>query len=216
MIKLNFDEINSISFADKLLQENINYDYAGYFGEMDLPDKEIQKRISFAEKFEDTMLFIFALYLLMRQYKQMNEKYLVVQLQNKYSEIASEYMTLDKHTKDYIEEFSQETINVTKRHKDEYFTSKDRAVILSENEANTTLNYSQYKDALKSGYKKKMWMSERDNRVRTTHREVNGIEIPIERAFLVGDSLLKFPKDTSLGASSEEIIGCRCTVKYLK
>lgn len=215
---MKFDELNILyDYEDLLDISNQEYDYADYFDTMDLSDKEKQKRISFAEKFEDTMLFIFAFYLIMRQYGHMNEKYIISQLQSKYSEIASEHMTVDKHMNDYIEDFSQETIDVTKRHDgEEYFTSRERAILLAENEANTSLNYGQYMDALKKGYKKKIWVSERDSRVRVTHKEVDGVEIPIDRPFLVGDSLMKFPKDTSMGASSEEIVACRCTVKYLK
>lgn len=57
---------------------------------------------------------------------------------------------------DYIEEFSKETIDVTKRHnKEEYFTSKERTILLAQNEANTSLNYGQYADVLKKGYKKR-------------------------------------------------------------
>lgn len=218
MSRLSFDELSAIDLAESLTEEYItDSGYERYFGEMDLPEEEIQKRISFAERFEDTMLFIFALYLIMRQYGYMNEKYIISQLRSKYSEIVSEHMKIDKHMKDYIKDFSQETIEVTKRHDDEkYFTSKERAILLAENEANTSLNYGQYADALKKGYKKKIWISERDSRVRVTHREVDGVEIPIDRSFLVGDSLMNFPKDTSMGASSEEIIACRCTVKYLK
>lgn len=218
MSRLSFDELNAIDLAESLTEEYItDSDYERYFGEMDLSDEEKQKRISFAEKLEDAMLFIFALYLIMRKYGHMNEKYIISQLREKYSEIVSEHMTLDKHMNGYIEEFSKETIYVTKRHnKEEYFTSKGRAILLAENEANTSLNYGQYVDALKKGYKKKIWISERDSRVRVTHREVDGVEIPIDRSFLVGDSLMKFPKDTSMGASTTEIAGCRCTVKYLK
>lgn len=215
---MKFDELNKLYEYEELSDiSNQEYDYANYFGEMDLPEEEIQKRISFAERFEDTVLFIFALYLIMRQYGYMNEKYIISQLQSKYSEIVSEHMKIDKHMKDYIKDFSQETIEVTKRHDGEkYFTSKERAILIAENEANTSLNYGQYVDALKKGYKKKIWISERDSRVRVTHREVDGVEILIDRSFLVGDSLMKFPKDTSMGASTTEIAGCRCTVKYLK
>lgn len=218
MSALSFDELNAIQPAKELEEQYVaDSNYERHFGEMDLPEEEIQKRILFAKKFEDSMLFIFALYLVMKKYNRMNEKYLISQVQSKYSEIASEHMTLDKYMNDYIEGFSQETIDATKRHdKEEYFTSQERAIFLAENEANTSLNYGQYIDALKKGYKKKIWVSERDKRVRVTHRGVDGMELPIERAFLVGDSLMNFPKDTSMGASSKEIIDCRCTVKYLK
>lgn len=33
--------------------------------------------------------------------------------------------------------------------------------------------------------------------------------------FLVGTSMMMFPKDDSLGASAKEIINCRCSVKYI-
>lgn len=218
MSALSFDELNAIQSAKELEEQYAaDSNYERYFGEMDLSDEEKQKRISFAEKFEDSMLFIFALYLVMKKYNRMNEKYLISQVQSKYSEIVSEYMKKGRYMDDYIREFSKETIDVTKRHdEEEYFTSRERAIFLAENEANTSLNYGQYTDALKKGYKKKIWISERDKRVRTTHREVDGMGLPIERAFLVGDSLMNFPKDTSMGASSKEIIACRCTIKYLK
>ena len=45
--------------------------------------------------------------------------------------------------------------------------------------------------------------------------EEDGQEIDIEDAFLVGDSLMRFPKDIYYGASLEEIAGCRCVVEYL-
>lgn len=215
---MRLDELNKLYEYEELPDiSSQEYIYENYFEEMDLSDGEKQKRISFAEKFEDSMLFIFALYLVMKKYNRMNEKYLISQVQSKYSEIVSEYMETDKYMEDYIEEFSKETIDVTKRHdEEEYFISRDRAILLAENEANTSLNYRQYIDALKKGYKKKIWISERDKSVRVTHREADGMELPIERAFLVGDSLMNFPKDTSMGASSKEIIACRCTVKYLK
>ena len=214
---MKFDELNKMYEYEELLDiSEQEYDYADYFGEMDLPDEEIQKRISFAEKFEDTMLFIFALYLIMRQYGHMNEKYIVSQLQSKYSEIASEYMKLDKQAKEYIEKFSKETINVTKRHeKEEYFTSRERAILLAENEANTSLNHAQYTNALKKGYTKKQWITEKDNRVRETHREVDDIIISIEGYFPVGDSLMLYPHD-AINGSAEETCGCRCSIKYLK
>lgn len=215
---MRLDELNVIRSAKELEEQYVaDSHYERYFGEMDLPEEEIQKRILFAKKFEDSMLFIFALYLVMKKYNRMNEKYLISQVQSKYSEIVSEYMKKDRYMDDYIQEFSEETIDATKRHdEEEYFTSRERAILLAENEANTSLNYGQYTDALKKGYKKKIWISERDKRVRVTHKEVDGMELPIERAFLVGDSLMNFPKDTSMGVSNKEIIACRCTVKYLK
>lgn len=217
MSRLSFDELNAFDLVEELENGYLSdSEYGEYFDAMEISEEEKQKRISFAKKFEDTMLFIFALYLIMRQYGHMNEKYIISQLQSKYSEIASEYMKPDKHTKDYIRKFSKETIDVTKRHDgEEYFTSRDRAIILSQNEANTSLNYAQYADALRRGCTKKKWITEKDNRVRETHREVDDIIIPIEGYFPVGDRLMLYPHD-AINGSAEEVTNCRCSIKYLK
>ena len=63
--------------------------------------------------------------------------------------------------------------------------------------------------------RRKQWGTMRDGRVRQTHQEVDGVEIAEHEAFLVGASLMMYPGDDSLGADIEEIINCRCSVKYL-
>ena len=56
----------------------------------------------------------------------------------------------------------------------------------------------------------------KDKLVRKTHRQVDDEVKGIRELFHVGESLMLFPKDTSQGASIKEIIGCRCSVEYLK
>jgi len=62
---------------------------------------------------------------------------------------------------------------------------------------------------------KKKWNSVGDSHTRDTHR-MAGAQSPIamNKPFLVGASMLMFPSDTSLGASLDEIIGCRCYLTY--
>lgn len=43
---------------------------------------------------------------------------------------------------------------------------------------------------------------------------LNGTRIPIDEAFMVGNSKLMFPNDASLGSDAEEIVNCRCTLKF--
>jgi len=57
---------------------------------------------------------------------------------------------------------------------------------------------------------KKTWVSMGDNRVRNAHRIANGQEVGINDAFRVGGELLRYPADTSLGASLWNTIRCRC------
>lgn len=61
----------------------------------------------------------------------------------------------------------------------------------------------------------KMWRDFGDNKVRPPHRKANGQEVLITEPFMVGGELLKYPGDTSLGASMWNIANCRCSAVYL-
>jgi hypothetical protein len=55
------------------------------------------------------------------------------------------------------------------------------------------------------------WLTRQDDHVRPTHQAAHGQRvIGTAEPFRVGDSLLMYPGDTSLGASMNEIMGCRC------
>lgn len=186
-----------------------------YFDSMELSKIEKKKRKAFAEDMQEAMLFIFALFSVMKQYNRINKEFIISQLQSRYSEIVLQYMDIDKYLEDYISDFSEETVDVTLRHIDEpFYLSDDRSLLVSENEANGVFNYQEFSEAVKSGKTRKRWITERDNKVRKTHAEVNGITIPINEPFVVGNSLMMFAKDTSLNAEMEQIAGCRCTIKY--
>lgn len=61
----------------------------------------------------------------------------------------------------------------------------------------------------------KEWRTVGDERVRKTHVKMNGVLIPVDQLFHVGQkSLMRFPTDTSFGADLEEIINCRCSAIY--
>ena len=141
---------------------------------------------------------------------------------DKYLDVIASYMLIDAYIKQYalgvtkqiidatFERFSAEDKSIT----DDYYLSNDRAMFISECEANSILNYRQYSKAVKAGKTKKKWIDIGDKRERKTHLEVGGTILPIDEPFSVGDSLLQFPKDTSLGASSDEIVNCRCSIQY--
>lgn len=203
-----FDEINTLS-------ENEILDIDTYFDEMELTEEEKKERKSFAESINDLMLFIFALFAVMKQYDYINKRFIISQLQSKYSEVVLQYMDIDNLIDDYIKKFSEEIVDTTLKYPDEeYYLSDDRALIVSLNEANSILGYKQLIEAKEQGYTKKQWITERDKKVRKTHREVDGETIDIERMFLVGDSLMAYPHD--FNAPPEETVNCRCTCKYIK
>jgi len=55
----------------------------------------------------------------------------------------------------------------------------------------------------------KTWITAEDERVRESHRELNGVTIPIDEPFANG---LMYPSDYS--GAPEEVINCRCDIQY--
>lgn len=200
------DEINDLSESNILSIED-------YFDEMELTEEEKEQRKKFSYEMEDILLFIFALFSVMRQYDYINKQYIVGQLQSRYSEVVLQYMDINKAVDDYIQRFSEEIVDTTLKYPDEeYYLSNDRATIVSVNEANSILGYRQLQEAKKRGYTRKTWITEGDKKVRKTHREVDMKEIPIDEYFLVGDSLMMYPHD--FNAEAKETVNCRCSIVY--
>lgn len=206
-----FDEANNLSESNILSIDD-------YFDEIDeLTEEEKEQRKKFAYDMEDALLFIFALFLTMRDYNYINEEYIKAQLQSRYIELVRKYgVDIDFDVSEYIKQFSQDTVETTLRNGDTpYFTSDDRAVLIAENESQNTFNRQDYIDAIKAGKTRKQWVDIRDKKERETHREVGGTIIPIEGYFLVGDSLLLFPHDYSMNPEAKETVNCRCGIRYI-
>lgn len=196
--------------------------YKEYFSKMLISDKEKQERITFSEQMEEVVLYILALIETNIESGETDQEYIQTQFYDKYLDVIASYMLIDTYIKQYaldvtkqiidatFERFSVEDRSIT----DDYYLSNDRAMFISECEANSILNYRQYSKAVKAGKTKKKWIEVGDKRERKTHLEVGGITLPIDEPFSVGDSLLQFPKDTSLGASADEIVNCRCSIQY--
>ena len=196
--------------------------YKEYFSKMSISDKEKQERISFSEQMEEVVLYILTLIETTIESGETDQEYIKTQFYDKYLDVIASYMIIDTYIKQYaldvtkqiidstFERFSAEDKSIT----DDYYLSNDRAMFISECEANSILNYRQYSKAVKAGKTNKKWIDVGDKRERKTHIEVGGTILPIDEPFSVGESLLQFPKDTSLGASADEIVNCRCSIQY--
>lgn len=186
-----------------------------YFGDMDLTEDEKEKRIEVAEDLDDLTLFLFALIALMRESNAIDKDYIALQINNRYTEILQGYMGIDKYLEDYIRQFSNTFIQTTFDNiDDDWYLSSDRSRFIAENESETTWNYDEYRQAIENGKTRKQWVDIRDNKERKTHREVGGTVIPIDDVFVVGNSLMRYPKDTYYGAETKEIVNCRCQIRY--
>ena len=196
--------------------------YKEYFSKMSISDKEKQERIAFSEQMEEVVLYILALIETTIESGETKREYIQTQFYDKYLDVIASYMLIDTYIKQYATDITKQIIDITferlssedKSITDDYYLSNDRAIFISECEANSILNYRQYSKAVKSGKTKKTWIDVGDKRERKTHLEVGGTTLPIGEPFSVGDSLLQFPKDTSLGASADEIVNCRCSIQY--
>lgn len=204
-----FDKINKL--------ERKSLPFEQFFGEMELTPEQKRKRTALAEDIEDAVLFLFAIYLVAKEYDREIDRIAAAEEYEEQLREALRKAQIDEDVIDqYIEDVAREEARVTaKRYlEDDYWTSDDRAKLIAENDSNTCYNGQEFVDAVKSGKTEKQWKTMKDFRVRKTHREVDDVVIPISEPFVVGDSLMLFPRDTSLGASMEEIAGCRCIASY--
>lgn len=220
--RLSVDELNVYDKVNSKVTKAIPY--RTYFGEMDLDDEEKEKRISLAEALEKVFLFLFVVLAVEEALgNQADVEYYKDMAQRKYIEaLEDEDINVNEfpHLKEYVADMTQQIVEATIKpkdgKKDVYLTSEDRAMFIAENESNAVRNLVCLEEAIKKGYKKKMWVTKHDRRVRHTHVIADGTKIGILDYFQVGESEMAFPKDTSQGAEAKEIVGCRCVCKYFK
>lgn len=108
--------------------------------------------------------------------------------------------------------------------------NKTRPSLISETETQSASENTKFSDALVlSGFSgdglratttengdisTKRWRTVGDQRVRKIHAAVSGVEKPVDDVFIVGNEFLRYPGDRSLGATSKNLINCRCSLKY--
>lgn len=116
---------------------------------------------------------------------------------------------------DKLEDVANEIVDSTLRNIDDVeILTIDRAERIARDEANRFPNMIGYENAKEQGYQYHIWHTMEDKRVRKSHKSANGQKKLIDEPFNIGGSLMMFPMDDSLGASINEIIGCRCSVSY--
>lgn len=212
---LSFDELNKL-YKKEHGDDLRALPYEQYFGEMDLSAEQKERRIRTAKEVEK-----FTLYALMSMYYLRDGGYdygpVGTEMADSYNSMLEEMAIpltgffAAMHVQDTVNEIISATLN---NPDDPYFFSEDRAMVIAENEANSIWDDSEYQDALMTGKTSKRWVAILDKVTRDTHRDVNGVVVPIDQPFYVGDSLLMFPHDASMGAGAEELVNCRCSVIY--
>lgn len=96
------------------------------------------------------------------------------------------------------------------------FMSKERATVIARTETLTAYSMGAHGAAVESGVRMdKVWRANKDARVREAHRKADGQRRSLETPYNVDGEELMFPSDTSLGASAENTIQCRCVSLYV-
>lgn len=179
-----------------------------FFDEMEVDDvgKRTKLAISLEKIFREMFLLALA--------GELAREQLISNLITEYSMaiVASGYRPNYAH----IERVCEDIVDNTLKGIDTpYMTSTDRAIAIAENETNNTANADEYMTAIENGKTEKTWHTEKDNKVRKTHREVDEITIPIDELFQVGDAEMRFPCDMELAYDSpQETNNCRCHISY--
>ena len=202
MIRRN-DELNNLSTY------NGEIDYRKFFEEMELSDERTEKREEVADKLYwlFTSLFVLA---------EVAENELVCRwyLYENLTNIVQEYGVYDAYSVQYIDKFTDAYIEVTFRHDEEYYLSDDRALLGALNEANAICEYEELQEAIEDGCTFKIWRTEKDDKVRKTHRVLEGKKLPIEEFFEVGNERLLYPRDEVNCGDLGECSNCRCHLDF--
>ena len=208
---LSFDNIN------RLTEEDRKRHFEEYFRPMYLTEEQKKKRAALADDIMDAVLFLFTLYLVALQNNREIER---ARAEREYREQLLDAMKnydIDQEIVNrYLDEIAAEEVRATSERAsdDEYWTSPERALTISEDDSNILWDNQEYSDAVAAGMTSKQWHTMEDDRVRPTHVDVNLDVVPIDEPFVVGNSLMMFPHDSSLGADISEIANCRCSVSY--
>lgn len=205
----NIDELNNLT--TKAVEPE------KYFGEMELNEEQFERRVEYTKKANELFDVILILLLTMRDNGNIDYVYARGLLESWLLSLIAEYTTPDNYLIDYATDTAYNFVDTTKNHiEEDWYTSSDRALYNAENSANDVLNYDEYQQAIEDGKTHKKWITEKDNKVRKTHKALEGKIIPIKEFFRVGLARMRFPKDYEYADMfPEELVNCRCQIEYL-
>ena len=199
---MKFDELNQLK---------------RFFSTMDISDDEKKKRSDLAYLLYDAIYFTFAI---IKVEKEIDERdftknaLLVDQYRDTLLNRIQDALADVPYEPDYLTRLVDDIIETTDRHPDDpYYLSRDRALLIAQNEANTVYNHADYESARQSGKQYKVWLTEGDEKVREAHAEVDMMRIPIDEYFNVDGDTMRYPHDY-MNAGAGNLVNCRCVCVY--
>lgn len=212
MAKSKIDELNILKDDSEAFDYQDFIDH--YYDPMQISERQKKKRKDAAEDIFDAILFF--LIWCENAPDRVEEESTLRSFENLYKEVIFQHGEPDEYFDTYVSLFIPMLIKTTLAHiKDAYYTSVERAALVAANESNSVVNHTELQEAIEEGYTQKKWLTELDEKVRFTHQEMEGVTIPINEPFHVGQYLMMQPHDISMGAGAEEIVNCRCSLSYL-
>ncbi len=201
-----------------------------FFSTMEISEEEKNKRCDLAYLFYDAIWYTFMLTRAENDLARIrNERESIINGNNTVNydiDESSFKITLKNRLKDvlnrneipyekeYINRLVDDITETTKRHPDDiYYLSKDRALVIAQNEANTVYNHADYESARQSGKQYKVWITQGDEKVREAHAEVDMMRIPIDEYFNVDGDAMRYPHDY-MNAGTGNLVNCRCVCVY--
>lgn len=198
-------------------QLNVEEYLEDFYSSMRIDEGQKEKRKRVARQVRDAIIFLFLLIKTSVENDAWDYTFVLNRFRTEFRNILVDYVTIDYRMESYIQEFTQNYLDITITHLTmsdaSFFMSEDRALMGGANESNAIVGYAEYEEAFEDGMTEKRWKTERDSRVRPTHREMEGKTIPIEDYFVVGGSVLFYPCDPE--GDPKEISNCRCVLEYL-
>lgn len=214
---------------------------AEWFSVMDIPQKNKDKRVEIALDYAEIMIMLFLLITEQEYEREECIAYLSERLRiraeketdvedlayiNEWADSTAEEIvdatyekyeneiediTLEEETEDEkVLNFKEYDVEIPEK---DYPLSNFRATLIGIRCATTVMSFDDYLKAVDDGCTRKVWITENDDRVRAAHQEVDGLDIPINEYFNVGNSSMLFPGDSVNGAELKEILNCRCWLK---
>lgn len=217
MALLYVDELNTLSSKTDVFKGHEEA-IRTWFEEMEIPTTEIRKRIELAEDIDYLFYSMFLIGLAdYRTSGSIDTDYLYDYALGGYIDILNAHNMSSDSTNAHAEQTVRDIVDATNRHiGDTYYTSADRSLAIAQNEGNMIGNDVYEAEMISKNYKSKTWITMKDIRVRHTHFLVDELTIGINDVFQVGNSQMRFPCDTSLGADDREVVNCRCCCTYKK
>ena len=192
-----------------------------YFDEIeDMDEDQKQERKDLAKDFRDILMLI--LMLILADFKAGNpideELYYAI-TKSRMMEAVDKRMpsiteSLYIRIERYIDTNVRQIVDSTIRNYDKpYFFTEERAVSIAVDDAMASVNLEELDEAIKAGYKYKVWVTMHDKKVRDSHNLADGQKVEINKPFKVGRCLMDAPmvfNEKSEYQDAKEIVNCRC------